>query len=322
MGLPSVDNSAPNCDKTISKFEDEIQNILKDSIPENTLKAYTSDWDHFCNWCKSYNLSNLPASPETVAYYITDISSDYKTSTLERRLATISKVHKLVDEESPISDPKVTELMKALRRTKGTKKRKVKPLLSPHVKKICDNLTSKLIDHRDRALLLIGFSGGFRRSELVSLKRSDIEKTQEGLIITLEKSKTDQEGSGRQIGITYGSNLQTCPVRSYLRWLDESGIEEGYIFRSITRHGRMKDSKLTAQSVALIVKKRVEEIGLDPSKFSGHSLRAGFVTEAFQNGASSIAVKNTTGHSTDRVLQEYYRPATLFENNASALLNL
>jgi len=322
MDLPSVTNTGSASDKTISKFEDEIKNILKDSIPKNTLKAYSSDWDHFSSWCKSYNLTNLPASPETVTYYLTDISSDYKVSTLERRLATISKVHKLVDEESPISDPKVTELMKALRRTKGTKKRKVKPLLSPHIKKICTNLSDKLIDVRDRALLLLGFSGGFRRSELVALKRSNIEKTKEGLIVTLEKSKTDQEGSGRQVGITYGSNLETCPVRSYLTWLDNSDIEEGYIFRSITRHGRMKSSSLSPQSVALIVKKRVEEIGLDSNKFSGHSLRAGFVTEAFQNGASTIAVKNTTGHSSEKVLSEYYRPATLFENNASALLNL
>lgn len=322
MGLPSVDSTASSSDKTISKFEDEIQNILKDSIPENTLKSYSSDWKHYSNWCKSYSLTNLPATPETVAYYLTDISSDYKVSTLERRLATISKVHKLVDEESPISDPKVTELMKALRRTKGTKKRKVKPLLSPHIKKICDNLGDSLIDHRDRTLLLLGFSGGLRRSELVSLTTPLLNITEKGLKLTIEKSKTDQEGAGRQIGITYGSNFSTCPIRSYKRWLEESGIGEGYIFRSITRHGRMKSSALSPQSVALVVKKRVEEIGLEPSKFSGHSLRAGFVTEAFQNGASTIAVKNTTGHSTDRVLQEYYRPATLFENNASALLNL
>jgi site-specific recombinase XerD len=321
MGLPSVDNAASN-EKTISTFEDQIDQLLKESIPDNTLKAYSSDWDHFNNWCKSYERVNLPASPETVAYYLTDIFSEYKVSTLERRLATISKVHKLVDEESPISNPKVAELMKALRRTKGTNKRKVKPLLSPHIKKICKNLSDKLIDVRDRSLLLLGFSGGFRRSELVGLKRSNIEKTKEGLIVTLEKSKTDQEGSGRKVGITYGSNLKTCPVRSYLTWLDTSGIEDGNLFRSITRHSKMKPSALSAQSIALIIKKRVEEIGLDAQNFSGHSLRAGFVTEAFQNGASTVAVKETTGHSTDRILQEYYRPATLFENNASALLNL
>jgi site-specific recombinase XerD len=303
-------------------FQKRVQKLLQKAIPHNTLQAYKSDWQHFQNWCQRNSLKSLPASPSTVAYFITDISDDYKISTIERRVATISKIHKISDVESPCSDPKVREVLKALRRTMGTKKRKVKPLLSPQIKKICRELGSKLIDHRDRALLLLGFAGGFRRSELISLNVEDIEKNDKGLVITLRSSKTDQEGVGREIGICYGSDPLSCPVRAYSKWIQKSGIEGGMIFPTMDRHGNIKENRLSGQSIALIVKKMVSQLGLTPDQYSGHSLRAGFVTTAFVNGASTVAVKNQTGHRTDSVLMEYYRPSTLFVNNASSLLNL
>ena len=172
---------------------------------------------------------------------------------------------------------------------------------------------------RDRALLLIGFAGAFRRSELVALDIADIEFVEHGLVITLSKSKTDQEGLGRKVAIPLARGA-VCAVQALKEWISVSGISQGPIFRAITRHGKIDKNALSAQTVARVVKARTTAIGLDGTKFSGHSLRVGLVTSAVQAGVSVWKIKQQTGHRTDAMLARYIRDANIFNDNAAGAL--
>jgi integrase len=184
------------------------------------------------------------------------------------------------------------------------------------------SLPDNLLGIRDRALLLIGFAGGFRRSELVALNVEDLEFKREGLVVTIRKSKTDQEGIGRKIGIPYGSNCDTCPVRSLQLWLEEGAITEGSVFRSVNRHGHVQEGCLSDKAVALVVKRCAESAGLDSSKYSGHSLRAGMATSAAMNGASERQIMKQTGHRSEAMVRRYIREGSLFNDNVSGNLGL
>lgn len=288
----------------------------------NTLKAYRTDWEDFCRFCNANGATSLPASVETVVTYLTVQADSHKVSTLERRIASISQAHQAAGFSTPTSDMQVRVLMQGIRRVKGTAQTAKSPVLTRDIKAMINTLPNSLLGIRDRALLLIGFAGGFRRSEIVGLDKEDIEFTREGVIVNLRKSKTDQECNGRKVGIGYGSNCDTCPVRSLQLWLEESGITTGPLFRSINRHGSLQEGKLSDKAVALIVKRSAESAGLDASKYSGHSLRAGLATSAAMAGVSERSIMRQTGHRSTAMVRKYIRQGSLFADNASCQIGL
>jgi integrase len=213
-------------------------------------------------------------------------------------------------------------VLAGIRRTKGTAAAAKTPVLVDDLKRMVSRLPEGLIGVRDRALLLIGFCGAFRRSELVALDAADVASTREGLVLTIRRSKTDQEGEGRKIGIPYASHVETCPIRSLQDWLERSGITEGPLFRPINRHGKMASTRLSAAAVGEIVKKYAAAVGLDASEFAGHSLRSGLATSAAAAGPSERAIMNQTGHRSVNMVRRYIRDGSLFRENAVAVVGL
>lgn len=289
---------------------------------DNTVKAYRKDWDSFCQFCSAAGFISLPASVGTVVAYLTVQAENHKVSTLERRIASISQAHQAGGYPTPTSNIQVRVLMQGIRRTKGTTQNGKAPAVTSDIKAMVANLPDNLLGIRDRALVLIGFAGGFRRSELVALDVEDLEFHREGLVINIRKSKTDQEGQGRRIGIPYGSCCDTCPVRSLQLWLEESGIAIGPVFRSVNRHGNLQAGRLSDKAVSLVIKKYAAAAGLDSNKYSGHSLRAGLATSAAMAGASERQIMKQTGHKSEAMVRKYIREGSLFNDNAACSLGL
>ncbi len=257
-----------------------VSDYIRVSKADNTLRGYRSDWLDFCGWCESRGLPQLPAAAETVAAYIADCAGRLKVGSLQRRLNAIAQAHKLAGFASPTQFPMVANTMKGIRRTKGTAPSQKAPAVTDDIRAMVEATDDGLIGLRDRALLLLGFAGAFRRSELVGLDVADCAFGKDGLTVRLRRSKTDQEGAGRSVGIPYGSNPATCPVRTLQSWLELAALTEGAVFRSINRHGQLQPRALSGMDVARIVKKLAERAGLDPAKYAGHSLRAGHATAA------------------------------------------
>jgi Site-specific recombinase XerD len=304
-------------------LESKINEYINHAKADNTIKAYRSDWADFTFWCDNNSLQSLPALPEVVAAYLVDlVERNYKTVTLERRLISIAKAHTTAGYDDITKSAIVKETWKGIKRTVGTAQNGKAPAVSSDIKAMVNTLPSNLLGIRDRALLLIGFAGGFRRSEIVSLDLEDLDFTREGLVINLRHSKTDQEGQGRKIGIAYGSNPTTCPVRCLQAWLEESDITFGPVFRSVNRHGNLQEGRLSDKAVALVIKRCAEAAGLDSSKYSGHSLRAGMATSAAAAGVSERAIMKQTGHKSEAMVRKYIREGSLFLNNASCNLGL
>lgn len=289
-----------------------------------TLRAYRSDWEHFEVWCREHQLCSLPAGPEIVAMYIADLASCRTSGTITRRLTSITKVHQAAGMATPATTRHmvVGETLKGIRRTVGTAQKCKAPLLTKDLRKIVEQLPSGLIGVRDRAILLLGYAGGFRRSELVSLVVEDANFTDDGLVIFLRRSKTDQDMQGRKIGIPRGANPDTCPVRSLRAWLSAAEIETGPLFREVSRHGRVGCRALNKDSVALVVKRAGIRAGYDPSTLGGHSLRAGLATQAAMNGATELMIMKQTGHRSLAMLRRYIRDGEMWRKNAAASLGL
>jgi site-specific recombinase XerD len=306
----------------LADIADRAGEFAKQSKAGNTIKAYRSDWFHFEAWCKTHGQISLPATPETVALYVADLSATHKPGTLTRRLSAISQAHQIAELESPTAAAKVRLVMAGIRRNKGTAQTAKTPVLVDDLRRMISSLSANLLGVRNRALLLIGFSGAFRRSELVALDVSDVTFTREGLVVTIRHSKTDQESEGRKIGIPYGSNPATCPIRSLQEWLERSGISDGPLFRPINRHGKMAAIRLSGAAVSDVVKRYVEAAGLDASEFAGHSLRSGLATSAAMAGASERSIMDQTGHRSLNMVRRYIRDGNLFRNNPVAVLGL
>ncbi|TDK37614.1 site-specific integrase [Rhizobium deserti] len=253
-----------------------------------------------------------------MAEYLAVQSKVAKAATISRRLAALSKAHAALGVSNPVRSELVRATMRGIRRTLGIKQREAKPLLKEDLFDILDGTGSRLRDVRDRALLLIGFSGGFRRSELVGLNVEDIEHVRQGIVITLRRSKTDQESRGRKIGVPFGRG-RWCPVRALEEWLHVASISSGPIFCSLNRHGHVLE-RMSGEAVSLIVKERIGKTGQDASLFSGHSLRAGFATSAAIAGVSSYSIRQQTGHASDAMLERYIRKADIFRDNAVAAI--
>jgi site-specific recombinase XerD len=301
---------------------DQVREYIRASKSENTLRGYRSDWRHFASWCEVNGMPALPASPETVAAYLADCAQRLKAGSLRRRLNAIAEAHKAVGLDSPTSASVVRNTFKGIRRTLGTMAAQKAPALTADVRAMVALAGAGLIGVRDRALILLGFAGAFRRTELVGLDFTDLDFGQDGLTIMLRRSKTDQEGQGRKLGIPYGSNPETCPVRSLQVWIEASGIVAGPVFRSLNRHGRLQPARLSAGDVARIVKKMAQLAGLDARKYSGHSLRAGHATSAAIAGASERSIMNQTGHRSVQMVRRYIRDGNLFRENSAGKLGL
>jgi site-specific recombinase XerD len=284
----------------------------------NTLRAYRSDWREFSAWSAWRGFEALPATPETLALYLTDLAGVAKTSTISRRLAAIAEGHRTAGYSSPAEDPTVKAVWAGIRRVHGTAPDGAAPLTIGLLRRVVDALAHDVAGHRDRALLVIGFAGALRRSELVALDVTDVDERHEGLVIRVRRSKTDQEGAGRQVGLPYGSNPGTCPVRCLRTWVDVAGISSGPLFRPITRYGKVGLGRLSAAPANRIVQRAVLRAGLDPRPYSAHSLRSGLATSAAEAGVSERAIMAQTGHRSLTVARGYIRSGSLFRENAAA----
>lgn len=306
-GLSDV--GAINC-TGLPAISPEVTEYLRASLAENTRRAYRSDLNHFLQWG-----GTVPVSPELLARYLAAHAERHAPATLARRLVSIGKAHTAQGLPSPADTELVHATLRGIRHTHGSAQRQVAPAIKEDILLMVAGLKGNK-GIRDRALLLVGFAGAFRRSELASLIVADIEQAKQGVIFQLRRSKTDQEGQGRKIAIPFARGA-VCPVLALQHWLEVSRITEGPIFRPVNRHGIIADASLTAQSVALVVKERAKAAGLDPSKYAGHSLRAGLVTSAAQIGVSSWKIRQQTGHKSDAMLARYIRDANLFIDNAA-----
>lgn len=307
----------------LTPLASQAEHYLRASQAENTRRAYASDWRHFLSWCKAAGRGSLPASPETLVLYLSALAQTAKTSTLTRRLSAITQAHQAVGSESPTHHLAVRKLMAGIRREKGTAQTGKRPVTTEDLRAMMAMLSSKrILDVRDRALLLLGFAGAFRRSELVGLNVDDLEINREGLIVTIRRSKTDPEGQGRRVGIPYGSTPATCPVRALQAWLQILDTHGGPLFQTINRHQQIGRKRLTAQSVALVVKRAATSAGLEAAQLAGHSLRAGLATAAAAAGVSERAIMAQTGHRSLMTLRKYIREGSLFLENAAAKVGL
>lgn len=301
--------------KIRQEISDSLNLFLSSSLAENTLRAYKADLVDFRLWGGS-----IPSTPLCVAEYLASQAETRSVATIQRRVAAIAKAHKASGFNDPCREEIVKAASRGIRRTKGVTQREAKALVRNDLFAVLAGMGTRTIDIRDKALLLIGFAGAFRRSELVGLNYEDIEHVNQGIILSLRRSKTDQMGRGRKVAIPHG-RTRWCPVQRLSRWITHAGITQGPLFRSINRHGLISPSRLSSDAVATILKSRAAAAGFETDGISGHSLRAGMVTSAVQAGASPFKIRMQTGHKSDAMLNRYVREGNLFiENAASTVL--
>ena len=305
----------------IKALQEETLLNLQNSKANNTIRAYKSDFKDFGLFCSQNGFKALPSEPKIVSLYLTYLSTkEVKMSTLKRRLVSIGVIHKLKGYYLDTKHPSILENIMGIKRRKGSKQKGKKPLLINNLKQIINVIDEKKIDEikklRDRSIILIGFSGGFRRNEIVSLDYDDLDFVNEGLKITLKRSKTDQFGEGLVKGLPHFENSQYCPVISLRKWIKISKINSGALFRRFTKGSKLSENRLSDQTVALLIKKYLNLAGIDSTNFSGHSLRSGFATSAAESGVEERSIMAMTGHKSTEMVRRYIKDANLFKNNA------
>ena len=310
-----------NLTTDIKSIENETILNLKASKSKNTIRAYKSDFHDFGLFCAKNGFKSLPTNPKTVSLYLSYLSTnDIKISTIKRRLVSVGVVHKLKGHYLDTKHPTIVENLMGIKRRKGIKQKGKKPLLINDLKNII-----KVIDQenkheikiaRDRTIILLGFGGGFRRHELISLDWEDLDFVNEGLKINIKKSKTDQFGEGSIKALPYFDDHRYCPVRSIQQWLKISNIKNGPLFRKFHKGMKLSKIRLSDQSVALLVKEYLSKTGVDNTNYSGHSLRSGFATSAAEAGAEERSIMAMTGHKSTEMVRRYIKEANLFKNNA------
>ena len=292
----------------IKSLEIETLRNLKNSKSANTLRAYESDYKDFSYFCAKNNFSSLPADPKILSLYLTHLSQTSKFSTLKRRIASISVIHKLKGHYIDTKHPIIRENLLGIKRIKGSNQKAKKPILINDLRLIIDVIDKANIREipktRDKALILIGFAGGFRRSELVDLDNDDVEFVREGVKIFIKRSKTDQSGEGMTKAIPSFESALYCPVLHLQDWMAKGKSKNKKIF------------PISDKSVALIIKKYANLAGLDGNKYAGHSLRSGFATSTAESGAEERNIMAMTGHKTTQMVRRYIQEANLFKNNA------
>ena len=310
----------------LKTLHEDTLNNLRQSKASNTLRAYKSDFKNFAAFCSSHGLNSLPSEPKIIALYLTHLSKTSKISTLRRRLVSISMVHKIKGHYLDTKHPIIIENLLGIKRVKGSVQKGKKPLLINDLKTIINVINEQKIEEikklRDISIVLIGFGGGFRRSELISLDYEDLEFVQEGLKIILKRSKTDQYGEGMIKGLPYFENKTYCPVNNLKKWLLISDIKSGPIFRRFSKGSRLSMNRLTDQTVVLLIKKYLKLAGIENTNYSGHSLRSGFATVAAEAGADERSIMAMTGHKTTQMVRRYIKEANIFKNNALSKVKL
>ena len=329
--LPAPTPSAEGLAETLRELEERAGRYFRSARAPNTVKAYANDLSDFATWCKvdAGGLSPMPATPRTVALYIADVAGrGMKAATIQRRLAAVAQLHQEANLDDPTKTKTVRNTYRGIVREIGSFQEGKTPLLPPTLRRVLSAFEAEPgpAAARDRALLLLGLAGGYRVSELASLRVGDVELVDEGAIIMLRSSKTDQAGGGFYKGIPYGRHAMTCPVshlRAWLELLPGDPAEDGVpLFRGVDRHGNLSGRPIAPDSVSRVVKKRAKKAGLDPSRYSGHSLRAGLVTAASEGGAHDKDIMRQTAHRSLATLHRYRRTVGLFENNPASLLDL
>ena len=304
----------------LKKLHEDTLNNLKLSKANNTLRAYKSDFRDFGAFCAKHGFNSMPTEPKVVSLYLTHLSANSKISTLRRRLVSIGVIHKLKGHYLDTKHPVIIENLMGIKRKKGSIQTGKKPLLINHLKQIINVIDEQKIEKikklRNRTLILIGFGGGFRRTELISIDYEDLDFVEEGLKITLKRSKTDQFGEGLIKGLPYFTNEKYCPVTSLKNWINLSQIKTGPIFRRFAKGSILTGHRLTDQSVVLIIKNYLKLLGIENQNYSGHSLRSGFATVAAESGADERSIMAMTGHKTTQMVRRYIKEANIFKNNA------
>ena len=305
----------------IKSLKEETLLNLQNSKANNTVRAYKSDFNDFGLFCAKNGFKSLPSDPKIVSLYLTHLSTkEAKISTLKRRLVSIGAIHKLKGHYLDTKHPSIIENIMGIKRRKGSIQKGKKPLLINNLKEIINVIDQESKEEikklRDRTILLIGFSGGFRRNEIVSLNYEDLEFVSEGLKITIIRSKTDQFGEGSVKALPYFNNLKYCPVLSMKKWIETSKITSGPLFRRFIKGSKLSKNRLTDQTVALLIKKYLYLVGIDSKNYSGHSLRSGFATSAAESGAEERSIMAMTGHKSTEMVRRYIKEANLFKNNA------
>ncbi len=304
----------------LKKLHEDTFNNLKSSKANNTLRAYKSDFKDFGAFCAKHGFNTMPTDPKIVSLYLTHLSAKTKVSTLRRRLVSIGVVHKLKGHYLDTKHPIIIENLMGIKRKKGSIQHGKKPILISHLKQIINVIDDQKIDEikklRNKTLILLGFGGGFRRTELISIDYEDLDFVEEGVKITIRRSKTDQFGEGFVKGLPYFANEKYCPVKHLKNWLKLSKIKTGPIFRRFVKSSILTHNRLTDQSVVLIIKDCLSLAGIENKNFSGHSLRSGFATVAAESGADERSIMAMTGHKTTQMVRRYIREANIFKNNA------
>ena len=305
----------------IKALQDETLLNLQNSKANNTVRAYKSDFNDFGLFCSQNGLKSLPSEPKIVSLYLTHLSTkNAKMSTIRRRLVSIGVIHKLKGYYLDTKHPSIIENIMGIKRRKGSFQKGKKPLLINDLKKLINVIdqqqNEKIKILRDRSIILIGFSGGFRRNEIISMDYDDLDFVSEGLKINLRRSKTDQFGKGTLKGLPYFDNSKYCPVLSLQKWIEISKINSGPLFRRFTKGLNLSVNRLTDQTVALLIKEYLKLAGIDSKNYSGHSLRSGFATSAAESGAEERSIMAMTGHKSTEMVRRYIKEANLFKNNA------
>ena len=305
----------------IKALQEETLLNLQNSKAINTVRAYKSDFNDFGIFCARNGFKSLPSNPKIVSLYLTHLSTkEAKMSTLKRRLVSIGVIHKLKGHYLDTKHPSIIENIMGIKRRKGSIQKAKKPILINSLKLIIDAIDQEnkqeIKKFRDRSIILIGFSGGFRRNEIVSLDYDDLDFVPEGLKINIKRSKTDQFGEGFTKALPYFDSSQYCPVVSLKNLLDLSKINSGPVFRRFVKGSKLSKNRLTDQTVALLIKKYLNLAGIDSKNFSGHSLRSGFATSAAESGVEERTIMAMTGHKSSEMVRRYIKEANLFKNNA------
>ena len=304
----------------LKALQEETLLNLKSSKAINTIRAYKSDFRDFELFCVKNGFKSIPTDPKVVSLYLTHLSTkDVKMSTLKRRLVSIGVIHKIKGHYLDTKHPSIIENIMGIKRRKGSIQKGKKPLLISYLKQIINVIdefnNEEIKKFRDRSIILIGFSGGFRRNEIVSLDFEDLDFVTEGLKINLRRSKTDQFGEGTVKALPYFENSQYCPVFSLKKWIEVSNIKSGPLFRRFSKGCKLMENRLTDQTVALLIKNYLKLAGIDSKNYSGHSLRSGFATSAAESGAEERSIMAMTGHKSTEMVRRYIKEANLFKNN-------
>lgn len=310
----------PESDKLLQIEKEKLEKIkfyIQNSKSKNTQKSYAADWQHFTDWCKANHRSSLPADAGTICLYLSELATTHKYSTLRRRLSSINQAHRFKKYLPPSRQIEVQALMEGIKREIGSRQEPKKALMLQVLPDLISKIdTTTLIGIRDKAILLLGFALASRRSELVAINLEDLQVNEFGMDVHIKESKTKNDDLVKGVVFTHN---EFCPVTAIQNWVQEGGITSGALFRSIDRHGNVKE-RLSDKSVATIVKKYIEELGMDTKDFAAHSLRSGLSTSAAMMGMTDIAIMKQTGHKTREMVDRYVQAGLRYKNNASSIL--